>query len=238
MDSFGAVAADRPSLATCSVGALLLVLGTLIAGCAARPLDVPIDPGVDFAAHVEHRGLVIDRAPGGQPAVLAPAPTLPFTSGPTYLLQADNKTMAALWVKDAGHVTVRRTSDPAAPVIGRVIAHWNRGAISLTLVPVDGLELRTSEFERTAGPSHPAVLTQGATVLDVRGIYQAELHDPTGASAGWLRVRISPSMAAPRIYEGVLPAFVQEPLATAAIALVDSDVDYIENHAADVYLGN
>lgn len=238
MDAFGIVAADRLSLATCSVGALLLGLSTLVAGCVAKPLDVPIDPGVDFAAHVEHRGLVVDRAQGGQAAVLAPASTLPFTSGPTYLLQADGKTMAALWVKDAGHVTVRQTGDPAAPVIGRVIAHWNRGAISLTLVPVDGPELRTGVFERTAGPSHPDVLTQGATILDGRGIYQAELHDPTGASAGWLRVRITPYMAASRIYDGVLPASVQEPLATAAIALVDSDVDYIENHAADVYLGN
>jgi len=217
----------------------LLVLGTLVAACTARPVEVPVEPGVDFAAHVEHRGLVVDRAQGGRPAVLVPAPTLPFTSGPTYLLQADRKTIAALWVKDAGHVTVRQTGDRTAPVIGRVEAHWNHGAISLTLKPVDAPELRTGEFERTDGPSRPGVLSSQATTLpDIRGMYQADLRDSTGAPAGWLRVRISPYLAASRVYDGALPPSVQEPLATAAVALVDSEVDYIEDHATDMYLGN
>ena len=216
---------------------LLLALG-ITAGCAPR-LDVPVDPRVDFAAHVESRGLVVDRAPSGEPAVLVPAPTFPFSAGPTYVLQANDKTLAALWVKDPAHVTVRQTSDPNAPVIGRVEAHWNHGAIHLTLKPVDGPELQSSVFERTDGPAHPSVLTWYATtVLDVRGFYFAELHDPSGAPAGWLRVRISPYMAAPRIYDGVLPPTVQESLAAAAAELIDSDVDYIESRAVNPYLGN
>lgn len=220
-------------------GKVLLVLSIIVNGCAPRLHAVPVDPAVDFAAHVEHSGLVVDRAHGAGPAILVSARTLPFSSGPTYLLQAQGKTIAALWVKDPAHVTVRQTADPTGPVIGRVEAHWNERAISLTLKPVDGPELRSGVFERTDGPSLPAVLSaQANTVLDVRGMYQADLRDASGAPAGWLRVRISPYMAASRIYDGVLPPSVQEPLATAAVALVDADVDYIENHSLDVYMGN
>ena len=229
----------RVASAALGLGALFLVLAAISSGCTQGVQAVPVDPGVDFAAHVEHRGLVVDRAQGGEPAVLVPAPTLPFSSGPTYLLRAHDKTIAALWVRDPAHVTVRPTADPEGPVIGRVEAHWNKGAINLTLKPIEGPELHTGVFERTDGPSLPAVLgSQATTVLDVRGMYQADLRDATGAPAGWLRVRISPYMAAQRVYDGVLPPTVAEPLATAAFALVDSDVDYIEDHAINVYLGN
>jgi len=217
---------------------LLLVAVGIGGGCRTK-LDVPVDPRVDFAAHVESRGIVVDRAQGGEPAVLVPAPTLPFASGPTYLLRANDKTIAAFWVKDPAHVTVRQASDPSAPVIGRVEAHWNHGAITLTLKPVNGPELHSGEFERIAGTFHPAVLSWYATtVLDVRGVYLAELRDDAGAPAGWLRVSISPYMAAPRIYDGVLPPAIQEPLATAAAELIDADVDYIESRALNPYLGN
>jgi hypothetical protein len=244
MESFGMMATHNSSITRPrqrTPRSIVLAAGILISGCALKPHAVPVAPGVDFAAHVEHMGLVVDRAQGGEPAVLVPAPTPLFSSGPTYLLEAHGKTIAAFWVKDPGHVTVRRTADPASPVIGRVVAHWDNddGAISLTFEPANGPELHSGEFERTAGPFHPDVLgAQATTVVDVRGIYQADLHDAMGTQAGWLRVRISPYMAAARIYDGVLPASIQEPLATAACALVDSDVDYIEDHAVNVYLGN
>src|SRR5579862_4723946 len=216
----------------------VLLLGATLNACV-RQVTVPIDPNVDFAAHAESRGLVVDRAVGGQPATLVPAGTWFFSPGPTYLLEAQGQILAALWVKDPAHVTVRRTADSTAPVIGRVEAHWQGGAIHLTLKPADGPELHSGVFERTDGPGLPAVLgTQASTILDVRGMYQADLLDPNGKPAGWLRVRISPYMVAGRVYDAVLPAPVQEPLATAAIALVDSDIDYIEDHALNVYLGN
>lgn len=220
------------------VGRIVFTLALILPGCATRVV-VPVDPKVDFAAHVEHRGLVVDRGLGGEPAVLEPARTLPFSSGPTFLLQAHDETLAALWVKDPAHVTVRQTPDPAAPVIGRVEAHWNAGAINLTLRPGDGPELHTGLFERTDGPGIPSVLRWNAnTVLDVRGMYEADLFDTSGARVGWLRVRISPYLGAGRIYDGVLPPSLPESLATAAFELVDSDVDYIEDHAVDVYQGN
>jgi hypothetical protein len=210
----------------------------VLASCASPLRAVPVDPGVDFAAHVEHRGLVIDRAHGPEPAVLVPAGSL-FSRGPNYLLEADGKTLAALWVKDLAHVTVRRTADPAGPVLGRVGASWKEGAIRLTLTPADGPALQTGRFHRVDGPGPPELLTSDfGTVLDERGMYLAELRDEKGNAIGWLRVRISPYQAARRIYDADLPPSVPEPLATAAVALVNANIRESENHAVDVYLGN
>jgi len=205
----------------------------------SSPLQaLTVDPGVDFAAHSEHRGLVVDRAQGAEPAVLVPAGSL-FSRGPNYLLEADGKTLAALWVKDLAHVTVRRTADPAGPVIGRVGASWQEGAIRLTLTPADGPPLQTGRFHRVDGPGIPDLLTSHfGAVLDERGMYFAELRDEQGNATGWLRVRISPYQAARRVYDAALPSSVPEPLATAAVALVNANIRESENHAVDVYLGN
>jgi hypothetical protein len=210
----------------------------VLAGLVAPVHAATTDPGVDFHAHIEHEGLVVDQAHNGTPAVLVPAGSL-FSSGPNFLLQENGKTLAALWVKDPEHATVRRTADPASPVIGRVDTAWDDGAIRLTLKPTGGPVLQTSTFHRLDGPRSSDVLgSQATTVLDVRGIYLANLRDAQGKDAGWLRVRISPYQNSRRIYDGELPASVQEPLAAAAVALVNSDVSNLTNNAVDVYLGN
>lgn len=212
----------------------------VLASCASpSPVHaVPVDPGVDFAAHSEHRGLVVDRAQGAAPAVLVPAGSL-FSRGPNYLLEADGKTLAALWVKDLDHVTVRRTADPAGPAIGHVEASWKEGAIRLTLTPADGPALQTGRFHRVDGPGIPDLLTMDfGTVLEERGMYLAELRDEKGTPVGWLRIRISPYQGARRVYDAALPPSVPEPLATAAVALVNANIRESENHAVDVYLGN
>ncbi len=210
----------------------------VLASCASAPHTVPVDPRVNFAAHVEHRGLVIDRARGEEPAVVVPAGSL-FSEGPNYLLEADGKTLAALWLKDLAHVTVRRTADPASPVIGRVQASWKDGAIRLTLEPADGPPLQTGRFHRVDGPGFPDLLTADfRTLLDERGMYLAEIRDEKGTVTGWLRVRISPFQGARRVYDAVLPAAVSEPLATAAVALVNANLRSSENQAVDVYLGD
>jgi len=209
-----------------------------VAGYVVPLHAVAIDPNVDFSAHLEHRGLVVDQAHGGEPAVLVPVGSL-FSSGPDFLLQAGGKTLAALWVTDPGHVTVRRTEDPSSPLIGTVAATWDHDAIRLTMKPADGPALQTGRFHRIDGPSLPAVLgAQASTVLDLRGMYRAEIRDTNGDTTGWLRVRISPYQGARRIYDASLPASVQEPLAAAAVVLVNSDVSYTRSRAVDVYLGN
>ena len=180
----------------------------VLASCASAPHAVSVDPGVDFAAHVEHRGLVIDRARGEKPAVLVPAGSL-FSNGPDHLLQvqADGKTLAALWITDLAHVTVRRTADPDGPVMGSVEASWKEGAIQLTLKPADGPALQTGRFHRVDGPELPDLLTSNiSTTLDERGTYRAELRDGQGNSIGWLRVGISPFTAGRRVYDAALPS--------------------------------
>ena len=170
--------------------------------------------------------------------MLVPVGSL-FSSGPDFLLQAGGKTLAALWVKDSGHVTVRRSEDPSSPVIGNVEAARDHGAIRLTMKPADGPALQTGRFHRIDSPGLPAILgSQASTVLDLRGMYRAEIRDARGDTTGWLRVRISPYQGSRRIYDASLPASVQEPLAAAAVVLVNSDVSYTRSRAVDVYLGN
>jgi hypothetical protein len=217
---------------TSGVVAVLCVLMV----CGAPAHAAATDPPVDFTAHLEHQGLVIDQARSGEPAVVAPAGSL-FSNGANYVLQAGGKTLAGLWVKDPGHVTVRRTADPDSPLIGTVAATWQQGAIRLTLQPADGPSMQVGRFHRIEGP-RPELLSPVTTVVDLRGMYLATLRDAQGNDAGWLRVRISPYQDARRIYDASLPASVSEPLAAAAVVLVNSDVSYIRSRAVDVYMGN
>lgn len=206
--------------------------------CGAPAHATATDPTVDFTAHLEHQGLVVDQARNGEPAVLVPAGSL-FSSGPNFLLQAGGNTLAALWVEDQGHVTVRRTAAPDSPLIGRVTATWDHGAIRLTLTPADGAPTQTGRFHRIDGPGRPEILSsQATTVLDLRGMYLAKLRDAKGDDTGWLRVRISPYQESRRVYDATLPPSVPEPLAAAAVALVNSEVSYIRANAVDVYRGN
>ena len=75
------------------------------------------------------------------------------------------------------------------------------------------------------------------TVLDVRGTYRAALRDAKGGETGWLRVKVTPYAESPRIYDGVLPAEVGPGLAAATAVALGSEIDWIENHALNVYRG-
>jgi len=217
---------------TCAFGVVVMI------GCATPLQVVPVDSNVNFAAHIEHRGLVIDQM-AGTSAVLAPAGSLPFSDGPRFLLQQQGKTIAALWFQDPGHMIVRQTADPQSPLIGEVDAAWKEGSIRLTLKPAGGPAFQTGEFARTDGRLSSATLGRDATtVLDVRGTYRAELRDSTGAPVGWLRLQVSTYQGVRRIYDGVLPASLNGPLATAAAAVLNSEVRYIRNQALNVYQGN
>ena len=210
-----------------------------MAGSAAALSAVPVDAGVNFAAHVEHRGLVVDRTPDHTTAVVVPGGSSLFSSGPRFLIQSNGKTIAALWFPKRSQMIVRQTADPHSPLIGEVDAAWKDGAISLTLKPTHGFAFHTSTFDRVDGRLAPAALSsQAQTVLDLRGVYRAELRDAEGAPVGWLRAQISPHQAARRIYDGVVPAALNGPLLTAATAVLNADVRYIRNHALDVYQGN
>jgi hypothetical protein len=221
-----------------SAGTLLLTL-VMILGSVRALHAIPVDPNVDFAAHVAHRGLVVDEMPGASPALLVPAGRQSWGGGPRFLLQARDQTIAALWFPQAGQMIVRQTVDPHSPLIGEIDAAWSQGAIHLTFKPADGRTLQTGTFDRIDGRIATAALSsQAQTVLDVRGVYRADVRDADGKPVGWLRVQISSHQPAERIYDGVLPPALNGSLAAAAVAVLDADVSEIERHAADVYVGN
>lgn len=214
---------------------LLAVLAPL-AGCTPALQALPADPSVDFAAHAAHRGLVIDEMPGVSPAVLVPGGWQYLAGGPRFLLQAHHHIIAALWFPEPGRMIVRRGADSGSPLVGEVDATWKDGAIRLKVKPADGTVFQTGAFDRIDGRVVTAALSsQAHTVLDVRGTYRAEVRDAKGVPVGWLRAKISPHQAATHIYDGVLPAEVNGPLATAAVALLDAEVNTIEDHALNVY---
>ncbi len=215
---------------------VLLVL-TFIGGCAPALHAIAVDPDVDFAAHTAHRGLIIDRMVGGSPAVLVPHPGW-FTDNPV-LLEDNGETIAAMWLKDLAHATVRNAPDRGAPVTGRVETTRQDGAIRLAFALADGETYGTGRFHRVDFASGaPFLGSDVTTVLDVRGLYRAEVRDAQGNPIGWLRVRIEPPEGALRIYDGVLPPALDGAVGAAAVELVNLDVDDIEGHAVDVYQGN
>jgi hypothetical protein len=233
----GCPATEAPSTAQ-RAGTLLLTL-VMVFGWVPALHAIPIDPNVDFGAHLEHRGLVVDQMSGPSPAVLVPAGWQSWNGGPRFLLQARGQTIAALWFPRPGCMIVRQTADPKSPLIGEIDAGWSHGAIHLEFKPANGSEFATGTFDRVDGRVTTAALSsQVRTVLDLRGVYRADVRDANGKPVGWLRVQLSPRQAATRIYDGELPASLNGPLAAAAVAVVNADIDYIKRQASDVYMGN
>ena len=200
----------------------------LSSGCALLPRSKPVDPRVDFVAHPGYRGLVVDRMDGGHRAILVRTHSTPSSGGPTHLFEADGTTIAALWVNDSHRVTVRRTPEATAPSVGDVLASWKQGGLRLTFHSADGLAFHTSRFDRIDSKGFPNILDREMySVMDLPGVYRAELRDEQNVPVGWLRVRILPYQGLPRDYEADVPGPLNGPLAAGAIALVDSEIDWI-----------
>ena len=154
------------------------------------------------------------------------------------MLVADGQRIAALW-PTPDRVVVRSAMSREAPLVGEVASSWDDGAIRLTLQPAGGPSFRSDPLAREGGGTGTATLTRSAqTVIDVRGTYRATLRDSSGVAVGWLRTRISPYQEASRIFDGALPAAIQPELAVAAATALNGEIDWIEDHALNVYRGN
>src|SRR5438128_9532456 len=171
-------------------------LFVLLACAACRlvsPPFVPIDPVVDFAAHVEHDRIVVDRLPDGSRGIVEAPGWFRWGGAPTFVLTRDGQTVAGLWLTAPATVQVRASRSRTAPVRATIEPSWDDNAIRLAIRPPDGPSLRTDAFQRTAMGGGPSVLTRNAqTSIDVRGTYRAAVRDASGAEAGWLRVDRSP----------------------------------------------
>jgi hypothetical protein len=214
-----------------------IVVALVVAGCSLLHPAVSVDPNATFAAHLEHGGLAVDRLDHVAHAELRPPGFLRLPGAPTFVLDADGKTLAALWLAGS-EVTVRSTVSEGSPTIGRVEPSWEDGAVRLALQTTDGAAIRSDTFARQGAGGGPPVLTRaGQNVLEVRGVYEAPVRDGHGATVGWLRVSVSPYQAAPRIYEASLPASVPPALAAASAGALNAEIDWIEEHVINVYRG-
>jgi len=218
----------------------LVLAAPLLLGCRLSH-QVPIEPGVNFAAHAEHARLVIDRLPGGGAGEVTPPGWFhwPGSASPTLVLTEKNGSVTGLWLTAPATVEARAGTSGTAPRAGLVEPSWEDNAIRLTLRTAAEDKIQTDVFARQATGGGPLALSRVAqSILDVRGVYRAALRDAKGAEAGWLRVRISPYQESMRIYDGLLPAAVGPALAAAAAVALASEIDWIEDHALDVYRGS
>jgi len=223
----------RPAVAGC-----LAFLGLLApsCGCAVSHAAMPAAPGVTFAAHAVRDGVVVDAMRGG-----TVAPVVQHGLGfphPTFVVEEGPARGEAVTTCGPGCAEVRASTAADAPLVGRVEPRWKDDAIRLTIEPAGAPTLRTTAFVRRDWRNGTAALTRDVDLTtDVNGRYRAELRDDSGAQVGWLRVQLGDQVPAPAVYEGVLPPSVDEGLAAATAVALGSELDWIQSHAYDPYVG-
>jgi hypothetical protein len=206
----------------------------VVCGCGARA--IPLQSDASFGMHQESRTFVVDRPRSSPPAVVTAAEWLRTPGAPAWALRRNGETLAAYWIDGNAGTTARAGLQASDRPIGDVRPSWDDNAIRLQIRPPDGQPIKSDVFARAEDGGGTSVLTRDAqTILDVRGRYQADLHDATGATVGWLRLRIGPYEPAARIYEAKLPAGVSDDLAVAAVLSLASELDWIESHTQNVY---
>ncbi len=218
---------------------ILPLIVLIVAGCVRPRLSVPVDPAATFAVHLEPgAGLVVDRL-GDRPAGRVRSAGWGFQQrGLRFALESGEGPQASFRLLRVGEVVAWPGADVDSTPLGRIEPAWDDNAIRLTLAPFAGPTLRTDLLIREGGGTGPSALSRAAdTTLDVRGTYHAVLRDTTGAAVGWLRARIGPYQIAPRLYDGALPAAVDPLLGVAAALALDSEVDWIQDHAINVHQG-
>jgi hypothetical protein len=204
-----------------------------LAGCTRPGKPIPVDPDVNFAAHLAHDKIVLDRAPGGVHGQIRSQGWSLATVRRFEVISTQDERLAELLLTAPATVTARTVAGDAT---GGIDPAWEDGAIRLS-VRAGAAVFRTDLFQRMTGGGPPALSRIAQTVIEVRGTFRAALRDANGADVGWLRVKVTPYADAARIYDGVVPTEMG-PGVTAAIALaLDSEVEWIETHTVDVYRG-
>jgi hypothetical protein len=215
----------------------LLLAGLVLGSAAAGAAPQHTEPEANLAAHREQGRVVFDRLPAIGAAELVARGWLRWPGAPLEL-RTGGRTVATLHRFGDGAVEGRAGPGVDVPT-SRVEPSWDDGAIHLILLTSGGSRFETGFFERVGAGATAGRLNRGAnSIIDVRGTYQAVLRDPGDTSVGWLRVTVDPSDTPERSYEGFLPSVVAPELAAAATLALDSEIDWIEDHAQDVYRGS
>src|SRR5581483_1783028 len=127
----------------------LLALAPAVAGCALRPVPVPVDPEATVAAHQEGRTLVVDRLPdGGRVGTVRPASVVRLPGRPDFVVGTDGETLGGLWVVAPATVVARRGTGTEDAPVGKIEPTWQDDVIRLTIAPADGPPLRSDPFRR------------------------------------------------------------------------------------------
>lgn len=210
----------------------------MTASCVHPPNIVP-SPNVNFAAHVDHQGLIVDRVGRDQHGILESVAAVGFSKAPDFVLNIDGATEAAIWSQGADEV-VRTAPDPAAPLIGNIHTIWDdSNAVRLVFETAGGATFRTDLFRRVDHSGEPQALGEPVTMTaHARGVYIAQIRDRDSTPVGWLRVEVaSRGSAVTQVYDGVLPSDLNGPLAVAAVVRLDSEVQAMRKNATDPYSG-
>src|SRR3989442_11157246 len=115
-------------------------------GCVRLSRPVPIDPGVNFAAHVQRDEIVLDRVPGGHGGRVD-VPGWFHWGEPSFVVTANGQTVADLALTAPATVQVRTRGGVDAPVLAAVEPSWEDNAIRLTLHSSRDAVLRSDVFE-------------------------------------------------------------------------------------------
>ena len=210
--------------------AAVLAASLLGVGCGVDARATPVAPGVTFAVHTVHGGLVVDHMQNGDTGLAEPEGGWSSLTNPEFDVHF-NGAGGDRRLVGTGPIVVHRGTSDEGPVSGRVEPSWDDQAIRLTLSPAGAPPLTSDIFTRIDAGGGMEELTRNAQdSLDLRGSYQAALRDPSGKEVGWLRIHVawwSPTMAA---CEGVLPPTIGEGMAVAAAETLGTEVDWIGNN--------
>jgi hypothetical protein len=216
----------------------IIAVASFAAACAVgteRLAPAAVDSGATFVAHRVHGGYAIDRLNDGSTGTIRSVARF-GSPGPTFEVRRDDGVHAALWLVASATVRARRSTSPAAPLALSVEPGWDDQAIRLTVRDGEGRSYRTDPLARADGRAGIAVLRRGVdTTLDARGTFRGAIRDRGGAPVGWIEARVT-RPDEPRVFQGVLPEDGAVMGSALAVAL-DSEIDWIEDHALDVYRG-
>jgi hypothetical protein len=216
----------------CALLATVVVFGSSGVVAQAQRLATTA-PETTFSAHAIHGGLAIDHMTGGEPTVLEPKGWFHWRGDPTLVMRGGRHPLG-LWLVATGHVVVRDGITEDSPVIGRVEPSWDNNAIRLTLHPADGPPIQSDVFQRVGTGTGRSVLTRLVDISpEVSGTYQAAMRTSDGAEVGWLRVTIG-GRPGSFLWQGDLPASVDEGLAAATAQALGSEVNFILDHVRGV----
>ena len=202
-----------------------------VSDCA--PVRLPaaeLDRDATFAAHRVHNGFLIDRLEGGGAGVVEPSRWLNWHR--EFRVRSEDDTLGDLALTAPGRVEVRASGathpDDIEPA-------WDDGAIRLTVHRATGEPLRFGPFERIGGSGYSVLSRNAQTLLDVRGTYRATIVDAGGHPVGWWKLHITEPYQ-PRLFEGAVSGVSPAVAAGLSVAL-NSEIDWIETQALDVYRG-